>query len=143
MINTKQLLKIAIILTLGIVATGCNSLSVSLADVKYGKLYTMQEALDEAANNCADKSARIRALNWATIGYNDLDNSRDYLDKKSSKYGATRALMRDLSLISSRRTHDIEKLCKNFKLVAAVSHNFLANIDNTTQQPVLIAAVQL
>ena len=144
MSNTATLIKAVTVLTITLLATGCNTMSVNMNSIKYGQLYTMQEALEEAATDCHNQNTLTRAMNWVVIGYNDLENSRKHMDKRSVKYAETRSMMQTLSPISARRV-DSNKLCKQMARAAKQSQHYLANIDNETlisEQPIMLAIVQ-
>ena len=137
-----NLSKLLIIMTVVVLSTGCNTMTSSLDSVKYGKLYTMQEVLSEAINNCTDKAARTRALEWAVIGYNDLENSRQFMERTSEKYKSTRAMMRTLAQVSSRRIDNSEKLCEKLDVIAKANQNYLASIDMMSDEMIVLAAVR-
>ena len=143
--NLASLSKLLIVVAIAVMATGCNSMVSSIDGMKYGKLYTMQEVMDETVSNCQDSSARMRAVEWAVIGYNDLENSRSYMERSSEKYTKTRLMMRTLSQVSSRRNFDAEQLCSRIKLAAEESRHYLANIDAVEiikEEVITLAAVK-
>ncbi len=142
MTNRMSIIKLLAVLAVAIMATGCNTMATSAQSMKYGKLYAMQAAFDDAVKNCADKETRIRALNWAVIGYNDLNDSRSYMDKRSQKYIETRALMRSVSTISSRRATNTEKMCSKIGLVASVSRDYLSNIESMSDEVIMISSIK-
>lgn len=136
--NGTSLIKLIGLSAIIALTSGCNTMMSSLDNVKYGKLYTMQESLELAAKECNAQN-RTNALNWALIGYQDLDNSRDYLEKGSQEYHEVRNLMRNLSMISSRRISDTQKLCSNIAIVSSISKSFLASL-NTPHTPIVVAS---
>ncbi len=133
--KVNRYLKVILIIMAVLGFSGCNNMNASMDNIKYGKLYTMLEALDNAAQNCTDETARLRAVEWIVIGYHDLDNSRSYMDKRSHQYQSTRSLMRSLSTISSRRISNVEKLCHNIEVAGQITREYLTSLD----KPELIA----
>ena len=127
--NLASLSKLLVVVAIVVMATGCNSMVSSIDGMKYGKLYIMQEVMDEAISNCHDPDARMRAVEWAVIGYNDLENSRSYMERRSDKYTKTRLMMRTLSQVSSRRNLDAEQLCSRIKQASDANRHYLANIE--------------
>lgn len=143
--NAASLTKLLIVLAIVAMTTGCNTMVASVDSMKYGKLYTMQEVLDEAVNNCEDVTARNRALEWAVIGYGDLEKSRTFMERTSQKYAKTRLMMRSLSQLSSRRVVSTEQMCEKIQVVAEASRHYLATIDQVElieDGAVVIAAVK-
>jgi len=136
--NNVSFIKIIGLISTIILMSGCNTMMSSLDTIKYGKLYTMQESFEIAAHDCNSQN-RTNALNWAMIGYQDLNNSRDYLEKNSQEYRDVRNLMRDLSTIASRRIDDTEKLCSNIAIISNASKHFLASLDNQ-YAPIVVAS---
>ncbi len=138
MTSIAPLAKLVALIAIIITASGCNTMTSSLDNIKYGKLYTMQQSLQVASAECTEVN-RQNALNWAVIGYQDLDQSRNYIDRNSQEYQEVRAMMRNLSVLSSRRNNDANKLCHNISIVAGLTKDFLAGL-NQPERPILVAA---
>jgi hypothetical protein len=134
-----QIIKILGLSLLMVVMTGCSSMSASFDSFKYGKLYAMQDALNQALmNSCTDKEVVARAINWVAIGYSDLDESRKFTSFESEEHGHIKNLMSSLSLVTSRRNHDSDALCGRMTQVAKVTREYLAKV--TSDKQVIVAS---
>ncbi len=115
-----------LIVVFSLIFTGCSSTN----SLKYGKLHTLQGALQDASVNCTDGEARTRAVNWAVQGVADLNTRRAYLERSSGEYKKNRILLRNLSLLTSRRNQSVEILCQRIQQANQATNQYLSG-DNT------------
>lgn len=135
-----NLLKVFGLMAAIAVTTGCSTtMSSSFDSFKYGKLYAMSDAINEAiATQCEDSSVRTNVLNWVVIGYNDLSESRKYMEKGTDEYARVKNLMDYLSVVGSRRTQNHDVLCQRIEQVAEATQLFLSELN--TEKSVILAS---
>lgn len=94
-------------------------------DPRLGKLRTMQQTLIVAGGDCENEGVRRVALNWVIIGIRDLQTHNAHNDSDSIDHHHTSLLIRELSLLTSRRKADTHTLCARINSAARHTQDYL------------------
>ncbi|OGT19533.1 MAG: hypothetical protein A2V90_01310 [Gammaproteobacteria bacterium RBG_16_57_12] len=136
--NTRRnIIGFALITLIMLFNTGCSALSNSalINELRFGKLIAANNALRDAATNCADQDARLRASIWAKTAINDIRAQGTYFKKESPEYIQAVGLINNLALVN-RSTATPEQSCKQLRKTYKMTNEYIALLSNT---PVLIA----
>lgn len=97
--------------------------------VAFGNLFSMRDALTYSVKHCDDPAARNLAARWASIGFQDLNQSYAHMTPESPEYEHSRALASRLQSIS-RRTTNIKVLCYNIAGALAATEDLLSRLNH-------------
>ncbi|MDH3354043.1 MAG: hypothetical protein OEL79_02375 [Chromatiales bacterium] len=118
--------------------SGCSTLTTMIPDeVKYGQLYTLEEVMVTASQQCDDESSRAIANDWAKQVSGSLGEHVSYLDEESSAYIEAKLLLKDLSKIRGNSGTDN---CKNYQVVAMRSQGLVVALTATAPGASMLAS---
>jgi hypothetical protein len=126
----KNTVTITILAMMLILTTGCSTLETAMGDsIKYGKLIALQDALEDAVNNCDNEKAMWRAKYWAQIGIVDIREQGGYFKKGTPEYFKAINAVNNLALISRTKTLNS---CNEMESVYKVTNDFIIHITSRT-----------
>ncbi len=100
----------AVTLTGGLLSAGCATLEASIPqEVRYGKLYSLEESLATAAGDCGNPDAVHAGRYWADLVGHDLSEHMRFLDQQGESYQRAEGLMASLDRLQYSRG---EALCE-------------------------------
>lgn len=123
----RQVMFGCVALSVALLLIGCSSAN----ELKYGKLYAMQQVLFDADGDCGNREARVRAINWAMHGLQDLRASRQHMNPRSSDYQENRRLTTTLMQMTSGNNKSVDQLCLHIKQASQATDDFLLSTKET------------
>lgn len=111
--------------------TGCSSLGSHAGNsFVLGKLYTMQETLNQAAAQCDNGKSLERAGHWALIGRDDIQQSIAYMNPESSEFLQANNLLGSLSSVISAARQPQERQCNAVRIAANDANRYITSLTN-------------
>lgn len=116
--------------------SACSPLQMN-GSVAFGNLFSLRDALTYSVKHCDDPAARNLAARWASIGFQDLNQSYAHMTPESPEYEYSRALASRLQSIS-RRTTNIKVLCYNIAGALKATDDLLSRLNTPDRRLVTV-----
>ena len=117
------------------VLTGCSNLNTVIPDeVKYGQLYSLNDALYMAKQSCDNEDSLFLVKHWAMIVHPSLTDHLDYIEENKQAHFQGKRLVKQLGYLSGNYG---EPSCANIAEAGRTTSKLIAAL---TGQPLQIAS---
>ena len=132
---SKRLITFIAVISAGVLS-GCNSLNTMVSDeTKFGQVYMLESILSDAAADCSNRDHLFDSKEWSRHVSGSLEEYTGFLDKESTAYIESKALLAQLPKISG---YYGEPRCTDIAEAAEQTRKVIAAL---TGKPMMVASL--